>query len=156
MAGALNDDQAAAAVPEIRRRLDDASCRVPLVGDFHFNGHLLLRRSPECARTLDKYRINPGNTGKGAGAGAGANTEQVALYFAGGDQMHDFRTIQDHDAPHTSSDLLFKEFEALQVFEQPSTAGQQFFQQLAPINQQTAQFGFQYFGIRIRWEGFVL
>ena len=40
--------------------------------------------------------------------GAGANTEQVALYFAGGDQMHDFRTIQDHDAPHTNSDLLFK------------------------------------------------
>ncbi|MGC8916255.1 MAG: flavodoxin-dependent (E)-4-hydroxy-3-methylbut-2-enyl-diphosphate synthase [Thermoanaerobaculum sp.] len=61
----VNNDQAAQAVPEIRARLDNAGCRVPLVGDFHFNGHLLLTRYPECARVLDKFRINPGNVGRG-------------------------------------------------------------------------------------------
>jgi len=55
----------AAAVPEIRKRLDDAGCNVPLVGDFHYNGHLLLRDHPDCARVLAKYRINPGNVGTG-------------------------------------------------------------------------------------------
>ena len=61
----VNNDQAAKAVPEIRQRLLDAGCPVPLVGDFHFNGHLLLTRFPECAQALDKYRINPGNVGRG-------------------------------------------------------------------------------------------
>jgi (E)-4-hydroxy-3-methylbut-2-enyl-diphosphate synthase len=61
----VNGPSAAAAVPEIRRRLDDAGCPVPLVGDFHYNGHLLLRAHPECAATLAKYRINPGNVGSG-------------------------------------------------------------------------------------------
>ena len=61
----VNNDAAAKAVPEIRRRLDDQGIRVPLVGDFHFNGHLLLRRYPDCATALDKYRINPGNVGVG-------------------------------------------------------------------------------------------
>lgn len=61
----VNNDQAAKAVPEIRARLDDAGCAVPLVGDFHFNGHLLLTRYPRCAEVLDKYRINPGNVGRG-------------------------------------------------------------------------------------------
>ncbi|HEX7124344.1 MAG TPA: flavodoxin-dependent (E)-4-hydroxy-3-methylbut-2-enyl-diphosphate synthase [Thermodesulfobacteriota bacterium] len=61
----VNNDAAARAVPEIRRRLDDQGVRVPLVGDFHFNGHLLLRRHPDCAAALDKYRINPGNVGVG-------------------------------------------------------------------------------------------
>jgi len=56
---------AAAAVPEIRRRLDDGGCPVPLVGDFHFNGHRLLADHPECAEALAKYRINPGNVGSG-------------------------------------------------------------------------------------------
>ncbi|MCK5246935.1 flavodoxin-dependent (E)-4-hydroxy-3-methylbut-2-enyl-diphosphate synthase, partial [Candidatus Bipolaricaulota bacterium] len=59
------DDADAAAIPRIRERLDDAGCRVPLVGDFHFNGHTLLRDHPACAVTLDKYRINPGNVGFG-------------------------------------------------------------------------------------------
>jgi (E)-4-hydroxy-3-methylbut-2-enyl-diphosphate synthase len=58
--------QAAAAVPEIRARLDAAGCGVPLVGDFHFNGHKLLAEYPGCAAALAKYRINPGNVGKGA------------------------------------------------------------------------------------------
>jgi (E)-4-hydroxy-3-methylbut-2-enyl-diphosphate synthase len=59
----VNNDEAAAAIPEIRRRLQDDGVDVPIVGDFHYNGHLLLARHPECARTLDKYRINPGNVG---------------------------------------------------------------------------------------------
>jgi (E)-4-hydroxy-3-methylbut-2-enyl-diphosphate synthase len=61
----VNLPNAARAVPDIRRRLDDAGCQVPLVGDFHFNGHILLSDHPECAQTLDKYRINPGIVGKG-------------------------------------------------------------------------------------------
>lgn len=59
----VNNEAAAAAVPDIARRLADAECNVPLVGDFHYNGHLLLARFPECARSLAKYRINPGNVG---------------------------------------------------------------------------------------------
>ena len=62
----VNTRDAAAAVPEIRRRLDDAGVRVPLIGDFHYNGHLLLTEFPGCAAALDKYRINPGNVGAGA------------------------------------------------------------------------------------------
>ncbi len=62
----VNLPEAAAAVPEIRKRLDDAGCGVPLIGDFHYNGHLLLAQHPDCARVLDKYRINPGNVGHGA------------------------------------------------------------------------------------------
>ena len=62
----VNTPEAAQAVPEIRRRLDDLGCGVPLIGDFHYNGHLLLTRYPACAAALDKYRINPGNVGTGA------------------------------------------------------------------------------------------
>src|ERR1700730_7254661 len=61
----VNLPQAAAAVPEIKQRMLDAGCTVPLIGDFHYNGHLLLTRFPDCARWLDKYRINPGNVGTG-------------------------------------------------------------------------------------------
>jgi (E)-4-hydroxy-3-methylbut-2-enyl-diphosphate synthase len=57
---------AAAAVPHIRERLDRLGCNVPLVGDFHFNGHRLLTQHPACGEVLDKYRINPGNVGKGS------------------------------------------------------------------------------------------
>ncbi len=62
----VNSTDAAAAVPAIRERLDAAGCHVPLVGDFHFNGHKLLRDHPECADALAKFRINPGNVGKGS------------------------------------------------------------------------------------------
>jgi (E)-4-hydroxy-3-methylbut-2-enyl-diphosphate synthase len=62
----VNTAEAAAQVPRIRERLDAAGCDVPLVGDFHFNGHKLLAEHPECARVLAKYRINPGNVGRGA------------------------------------------------------------------------------------------
>jgi (E)-4-hydroxy-3-methylbut-2-enyl-diphosphate synthase len=61
----VNVPEAAKAVPEIRQRLDDAGCDVPLIGDFHYNGHVLLTKYPDCARVLDKYRINPGNVGYG-------------------------------------------------------------------------------------------
>ncbi len=61
----VNVPEAAAAVSEIRLRLDDAGCSVPLIGDFHYNGHTLLQRHPACAAALAKYRINPGNVGKG-------------------------------------------------------------------------------------------
>jgi (E)-4-hydroxy-3-methylbut-2-enyl-diphosphate synthase len=61
----VNTAEAADAVPAIRARLDDMGCHVPLVGDFHFNGHKLLTAYPECAKALAKYRINPGNVGHG-------------------------------------------------------------------------------------------
>lgn len=61
----VNLREAADAVPEIKRRLLDAGCTAPLIGDFHYNGHLLLTKHPGCARALDKYRINPGNVGTG-------------------------------------------------------------------------------------------
>ena len=56
---------AAEAIPEIKQRMLDAGCTAPLIGDFHYNGHLLLTRYPSCAVALDKYRINPGNVGTG-------------------------------------------------------------------------------------------
>jgi (E)-4-hydroxy-3-methylbut-2-enyl-diphosphate synthase len=61
----VNVPEAAAAVPEIKQRMLDAGCTAPLIGDFHYNGHLLLTRYPACAQALDKYRINPGNVGTG-------------------------------------------------------------------------------------------
>ncbi len=59
----VNNDEAAAAVPEIVQRLRDTGVTTPIVGDFHYNGHLLLTKYPDCARALAKYRINPGNVG---------------------------------------------------------------------------------------------
>ena len=61
----VNTTEAAAAVPEIKQRMLDEGCHAPLIGDFHYNGHLLLTRDPACAEALDKYRINPGNVGTG-------------------------------------------------------------------------------------------
>ena len=61
----VNVPEAAAAVPEIKKRLLDAGCDAPIIGDFHYNGHVLLTKYPDCARALDKYRINPGNVGHG-------------------------------------------------------------------------------------------
>src|SRR6187402_922601 len=56
----VNVPEAAAAVPEIKQRMIDAGCEAPLIGDFHYNGHLLLTKFSACANALDKYRINPG------------------------------------------------------------------------------------------------
>src|SRR6476660_10616873 len=61
----VNVPEAAAVVPEIKKRLLAAGCDVPIIGDFHYNGHVLLTKYPECAKSLDKYRINPGNVGAG-------------------------------------------------------------------------------------------
>src|ERR687890_1569715 len=61
----VNVPEAAEAVPEIKQRMLDAGCTAPLIGDVHYNGHLLLTKFPDCARALDKYRINPGNVGTG-------------------------------------------------------------------------------------------
>ena len=61
----VDTEAAAAAIPEIRKRLDDMGLTVPLIGDFHFNGHKLLTKHPACATALSKYRINPGNVGRG-------------------------------------------------------------------------------------------
>ena len=61
----VNMPEAAAAVAEIKKRLLDAGCDAPIIGDFHYNGHVLLTKYPDCARALDKYRINPGNVGHG-------------------------------------------------------------------------------------------
>jgi (E)-4-hydroxy-3-methylbut-2-enyl-diphosphate synthase len=62
----VNSEAAAAAVPEVRERLDAMGVHVPLVGDFHFNGHKLLSKYPDCAQALGKLRINPGNVGRGS------------------------------------------------------------------------------------------
>ncbi|MCI5159573.1 MAG: 4-hydroxy-3-methylbut-2-en-1-yl diphosphate synthase, partial [Candidatus Electrothrix sp. AUS1_2] len=61
----VKDEEDAQAVPRIKERLLAQGCTVPLVGDFHYNGHLLLRKYPDCAQALDKFRINPGNVGFG-------------------------------------------------------------------------------------------
>jgi (E)-4-hydroxy-3-methylbut-2-enyl-diphosphate synthase len=61
----VNMPEAAAKVAEIKQRLLDAGCEAPIIGDFHYNGHVLLTKYPDCARALDKYRINPGNVGHG-------------------------------------------------------------------------------------------
>jgi (E)-4-hydroxy-3-methylbut-2-enyl-diphosphate synthase len=61
----VNNLEAAAAVPEIKKRLLAAGCNAPIIGDFHYNGHVLLTKYPDCAAALDKYRINPGNVGAG-------------------------------------------------------------------------------------------
>src|SRR5271165_2166283 len=62
----VNNDESAAAVPHIRERLDAQGIATPLVGDFHFNGHKLLKAHPACAQALAKLRINPGNVGRGS------------------------------------------------------------------------------------------
>lgn len=62
----VNNEASAEAVPKIRENLDARGCSVPIIGDFHFNGHKLLEKYPECAMALSKYRINPGNVGRGS------------------------------------------------------------------------------------------
>src|SRR6202162_528026 len=61
----VNNEEAAAAVAPIVEQLEQQSVSVPIIGDFHYNGHILLKKYPECARALGKYRINPGNVGIG-------------------------------------------------------------------------------------------
>ena len=79
----VNSPEAAAQVATIRKGLDDLGCNVPLVGDFHYNGHKLLQAYPECAKALAKYRINPGNVGKGS-----KRDEQFAAMIEAAIQYH--------------------------------------------------------------------
>jgi len=62
----VNNEASAEAVPYIREKLEAKGCSVPIIGDFHFNGHRLLEKYPACAESLAKYRINPGNVGRGS------------------------------------------------------------------------------------------
>src|SRR5256885_16554204 len=73
----VNNDEAAAAVPRIVEELDKQGVRVPIIGDFHYNGHVLLTNYPECARDLAKYRINPGNASIRRGGGSDFRTSSV-------------------------------------------------------------------------------
>ncbi len=78
----VNNEEAAAAVPRIVEELDKQSLRVPIIGDFHYNGHVLLTRYPECARDLAKYRINPGNASIGKGGDSNFRTMiEVAVKY---------------------------------------------------------------------------
>ena len=108
-------------VPEIKQRMLDAGCTAPLIGDFHYNGHLLLTKYPDCARALDKYRINPGNVGTGTAARravrddlqgrgrsrqAGAHRRQRRLAQPGAGRREDageHRPRSRQDAPRRSS-----------------------------------------------------
>jgi len=77
----VNNKQAAAAVPYIFEKLDKKNVEVPLIGDFHYNGHVLLTEFPDCAKALSKYRINPGNTGtKGRDKNFATIVEQAVRY----------------------------------------------------------------------------
>ncbi len=78
----VNNDEAAAAVPRIVEQLDKQGVRVPIIGDFHYNGHVLLTKYPECARDLAKYRINPGNASIGKGGDSNFRTMvEVAVKY---------------------------------------------------------------------------
>ena len=116
----VNLPEAAAAVPEIKQRMLDAGCTAPLIGDFHYNGHLLLTKFPECARALDKYRINPGNVGTGRRRDeqfatickvAGDNGKPVRIGVNGGSLNQELVLAKmqentDHDLGRTSEEII--------------------------------------------------
>ncbi len=116
----VNVPEAAAAVPEIKKRLLDAGCNVPVIGDFHYNGHVLLTKYPECARDLDKYRINPGNVGHGQRRDeqfatickvARDNSKPVRIGVNGGSLnqelvMRKMQENTDRDLGKTSEDII--------------------------------------------------
>jgi len=116
----VNLPEAAAAVPEIKQRMLDAGVRAPLIGDFHYNGHLLLTRYPDCARALDKYRINPGNVGTGRRRDeqfaticsvARDNDKPVRIGVNGGSLNQELVVAKmqentDRDLGHTSEEII--------------------------------------------------
>jgi (E)-4-hydroxy-3-methylbut-2-enyl-diphosphate synthase len=116
----VNLPEAAAAVPEIKQRMLDAGVTAPLIGDFHYNGHLLLTRFPDCARALDKYRINPGNVGTGRRRDeqfaticrvAGENTKPVRIGVNGGSLNQELVVAKmqentDRDLGRTSEEII--------------------------------------------------
>src|ERR1044072_2605284 len=78
----VNVPEAAAAVLDIKKRLLAAGCTVPIIGDFHYNGHVLLTKYPDCAKDLSKYRINPGNASIGKGGDSNFRTMiEVAVKY---------------------------------------------------------------------------
>ncbi len=116
----VNIPDAAAAVPEIKKRMLDAGVEAPLIGDFHYNGHVLLTKYPDCAKALDKYRINPGNVGKGARRDeqfatickiAVDNAKPVRIGVNGGSLnqelvMEKMQENTDRDLGHTSEEII--------------------------------------------------
>jgi (E)-4-hydroxy-3-methylbut-2-enyl-diphosphate synthase len=116
----VNIPEAAAAVPEIKKRMLDAGVQAPLIGDFHYNGHVLLTKHPDCARSLDKYRINPGNVGKGVRRDeqfatichiARDNAKPVRIGVNGGSLnqelvMEKMQENSDRDLGHTSEEII--------------------------------------------------
>jgi (E)-4-hydroxy-3-methylbut-2-enyl-diphosphate synthase len=116
----VNIPDAAAAVPEIKKRMLDAGVEAPLIGDFHYNGHVLLTKFPDCAKALDKYRINPGNVGKGARRDeqfatichlARDNGKPVRIGVNGGSLnqelvMEKMQENTDQDLGHTSEEII--------------------------------------------------
>src|SRR5690348_339016 len=131
----VNVPEAAAAVPEIKKRLHDAGCDVPIIGDFHYNGHVLLTKYPECARVLDKYRINPGNVGHGQRRDeqfstickvARDNGKPVRIGVNGGSLnqelvMRKMQETTDHD-PGKSSEEIVNECMVLSAIESTELA----------------------------------
>src|SRR3990172_9416172 len=116
----VNLPEAAAAVPEIKQRMIDAGCAVPLIGDFHYNGHLLLTKYPAAAAALNKYRINPGNVGTGKRRDEQFSTickvavdhaKPVRIGVNGGSLNQDLVTLRmqentDRDLGKTSEDII--------------------------------------------------
>ncbi len=116
----VNVPEAAAAIPEIKQRMLDAGVTAPLIGDFHYNGHLLLTRHPDCARALDKYRINPGNVGTGRRRDeqfatickvAGDNAKPVRIGVNGGSLNQELVVSRmqentDRDLGRTSEEII--------------------------------------------------
>src|SRR6202171_1235376 len=116
----VNVPEAAQAVPEIKKQMLDAGVEVPLIGDFHYNGHVLLSKFPACAAALDKYRINPGNVGKGARRDeqfsticriAGDNAKPVRIGVNGGSLnqelvMEKMQENTDRELGRTSEEII--------------------------------------------------
>ncbi len=116
----VNVAEAAAAVPEIKQRMLDAGVTAPLIGDFHYNGHILLTKFPDCARALDKYRINPGNVGTGKRRDeqfstickvAVDNDRPVRIGVNGGSLNQELVVLKmqentDHDLGKSSEDII--------------------------------------------------
>ena len=116
----VNVPEAAAAVPELKKRMLDAGVEAPLIGDFHYNGHVLLTKFPAMAKALDKYRINPGNVGKGARRDeqfatickiAVDNAKPVRIGVNGGSLnqelvMEKMQENTDRDLGHTSEEII--------------------------------------------------
>src|ERR1700730_16191651 len=116
----VNMPESAATVAEIVERLRDLGCTAPIIGDFHYNGHVLLTKYPDCARALDKYRINPGNVGTGVRRDEQFSTickvavdhaKPVRIGVNGGALKQELALAKmqentDHDLGHASEEII--------------------------------------------------